>query len=305
MAHGQLIATPITLAMIALRQRTGLTGHLAVPVRRPFTLGTLRLELIPSGRGLGAAALHVDARGRTVLYAGSVRTAEIPNACEAAEVRAADAVVVAAPFGERHHTFPPLDQVADALVEWVRRQLATGATPVIVVDNALDGIEVARQVATEIPVAGSPAVRAAAIQLAPFAPMPVIATPGKIPAVTISVVGERASLSAKAVIALVSARAIDRQGAPLPMNPESWSAHPSARRIARIEMRSSYAAEFAWPFVAGREQLLAWIEQTRARRVFVTGTCAEEIVATLGAKAHVLGPPHQMALFPAETRLAR
>ena len=85
LGHGQLIGTPITLALVAPRAQNGLAGHLAVPVRRPFTLGTLRLELIPSGRALGAAALHVDARGRTVLYAGPVRTTD---SREAAEVRA-------------------------------------------------------------------------------------------------------------------------------------------------------------------------------------------------------------------------
>jgi len=73
--HGQLIATPTTLALVGTSADA---GHLGVPLRRPFTLGTLRLELIPSGRCLGAAALHVDARGRTALYAGPVRTADAP-----------------------------------------------------------------------------------------------------------------------------------------------------------------------------------------------------------------------------------
>src|SRR5258706_5538461 len=79
--HGQLIGTSITLALLGARDH----GHLAVPVRQRFTLGTLRLELIPSCRGFGAAALHVDARSvaapgsagsdpATVLYAGAVRT---------------------------------------------------------------------------------------------------------------------------------------------------------------------------------------------------------------------------------------
>ena len=63
LGHGQLIGTPLTLAMVASKGG----GHLAVPVRRPFTLGTLRLELMPSGRGRGAAALHVDMGERTVI----------------------------------------------------------------------------------------------------------------------------------------------------------------------------------------------------------------------------------------------
>src|SRR5687767_15843485 len=46
LAHGQLIATPTTIALLGASPG----AHLAVPVRKPFTLGTQRLELIPSGR---------------------------------------------------------------------------------------------------------------------------------------------------------------------------------------------------------------------------------------------------------------
>src|SRR5262245_47485879 len=78
--HGQLIATPLTLALLDARGG----GHLGVPLHRRFTLGTLRLELLASGRGAGAAALHVDAAsGPRVLYAGAIRT-EVPAASVAA-----------------------------------------------------------------------------------------------------------------------------------------------------------------------------------------------------------------------------
>jgi putative mRNA 3-end processing factor len=264
--HGQLIGTPITLALVARE-----TGHLAVPVRRPFTLGTLRLELIPSGRGLGAAALHVDGGGRTVLYAGAIRTV---NPAEAAEVRACEAVVVAAPFGEVKHEFPPVDEVAGRLVAWVRAQLAAGKTPVLVVDTVLDGIEVAtRLVAEDLVVAGSRTLRDAALRIGSLAKIPAIRSPGKEPATTIRLETDRVKLAdgAKAVTALVSGRALDSQ--------------------------SGWDAGFAWPFVAGRAQLLGWIEQSRAKDVFVTGACAEAIVDKLGPRARVLGPPHQMALF--------
>jgi hypothetical protein len=46
--------------------------------------------------------------------------------------------------------------------------------------------------------------------------------------------------------------------------------------------------------------LLAWIEATGAREMFVTGRSAEAIVAALGPRARVIGPPHQMSLFPRE-----
>ena len=263
--HGQLIGTPTTIAMIAGRD----VGHLAVPVRKPFTLGTLRLELIPSGRTLGAAALHVDTGMRTVLYAGAIRTT---HATDGAEVRASDAVVVSAPVGEEHHKLAALDEVADALIAWVRARLAAGTWAVVVVDTALDGLEVgARLAAASLTVTGSKSLRDAAAVVGDSAPA--IRAPGKEPALVIRAEADRLKLptTVPPPAALVSARAVDPQ--------PGWD------------------ATFAWPFVANREQLLAWIEQARAKHVFVTGACAETIAAAVGARAHVLGPPQQMALF--------
>jgi putative mRNA 3-end processing factor len=263
--HGQLIGTPTTIALVADRD----SGHLAVPVRRPFTLGTLRLELIPSGRTVGAAALHVDTGMRTVLYAAAIRTA---GTSEAAEVRASDAVVVSAPVGEPHHRFAPIDDVADRVASWARTQLAAGKAPVIVVDTALDGLEVAtRLVAAGLAVAAAKSLRDAAAVLGDAAPA--LRAPGREPAVVIRSEADRARPvnSTQAVAALVSARALDPQ--------RGWD------------------ATFAWPFVASRDQLLAWIEQARAKHVFVTGPCAESVVAALGPHGRVLGPPQQMALF--------
>ncbi|CAN5452066.1 hypothetical protein BH11MYX1_BH11MYX1_42780 [soil metagenome] len=268
--HGQLIATPITLALLAPRPGAGLgAGHLAVPLRKPFTLGTLRLELIPSGRGFGAAALHADSRGRTVLYAGPVRTTEDRDA---AEVRTSDAVVIAAPFGDVHHTFAPLDDIAGALAQWATRQLAIEAIPVAVVDSALDGLEVAVKLAAlGLPLAGSRSLRDAAQRLATLETLPELKALGKEPRVLVRVASDKLpSSTGKAVEALVSGRAIDGH--------------------------AGFAAGFAWPFAAGRAQLLAWIEQTKSKDVFVTGACAETIVAALGTRARLLGPPHQMTL---------
>ena len=267
--HGQLIATQITLALLAPRVGGGFgAGHLAVPLRRPFTLGTLRLELIPSGRGYGAAALHADSRGRTVLYAGPIRTVDER---EAAEVRTSDAVVVAAPFGELHHTFNPVDQIAGALASWATQRLVTNALPVAVVDSALDGLEVAvRLAALGIPLAGSRSLRDAAQRLDDLETLPELKALGKEPRLLVRVASDKATLPATAVSALVSGRAID--------------GHPG------------FALGFAWPFAAGRAQLLAWIEQTKSKDIFVTGVCAETIVAALGKRARLLGPPHQMTL---------
>jgi putative mRNA 3-end processing factor len=263
--HGQLIATPATLALLGAD-----AGHLAVPVHRPFTLGTTRLELIPSGRGLGAAALHVDLGGRTVLYAGAIRTV---NRNEAAEVRACEAVVVDAGAGDAE--LPSLDDVASRVVDWVRVQLVQGNTPVLAVDTVFDGIEVAEHLAAVgLTVTASRTIREAAQRARAHGRITAFRAPGRESAPLIRLESDRVKLAdgTRGVNALVSIRALhDRD--------------------------SAWDATFAWPFVADREQLLHWIEQSRAKHIFLTGGNADAIADELGPRARVLGPPRQMALF--------
>jgi hypothetical protein len=229
--HGQLIATPETLALI------GAKGQLGVPVHRPFTLGTLRLELIPSGRGLGGAALHVDAGDHSVLYAGEIRKAD---------VRAADAVVVASPVPDGVE--PPAD-AAERLVAWVRAHTA----PVVGVDSVIDGIEIAGALRDHgLVVSGSKSLRDAATR----AGLAAIPAKGD---VLVKVEGDRARL-------------------------------PAGHALQHLTART-------WPFVASDKELLRWIGQTRADKVFVTGPGAERIVEQLGNGARALGPPRQMSLF--------
>jgi putative mRNA 3-end processing factor len=261
--HGQLIATAETLALLDTRG----DGHLAVPLRRRFTLGTLRLELIPSGRGLGAAALHVDIAGRTVLYAGAIRTAA-GGLGEPAEVRTCDAVVVAAPLGDRR--VPPLAQVADELHAWVRTQLAQGRWPLVFADDIVDAVEIAARLGTpgtpSMPVTASKVVREAAAR----AGLPAIGAPGREPAPIVWLARDRAG----------AARAI--------------GAKPSAIATAS----AAQGADFCWATAAPNAQVAEWIRSTGARDIYVTGAGAEALAKQLGPRAHAIGPPQQMALFP-------
>lgn len=300
--HGQLIGTSITLALLGARDM----GHLAVPLRQRFTLGTVRLELIPSGRGFGAAALFADVTGKTVLYAGAVRTSA-GGVGDPAELRTCDAVVVAAPYGEPDDRFPPLRAEIDAAIEWTRARLAATTRPVLFVDSLLDGLEVASRLAADgIAIAGGRALREAAQRIADLVPspqiidgaiaigstitqrllapdpgsgLPAIAAPGREPRAIIWLDSDHAGLARSlgdrsCATALVSARA--RTGV------------------------AGYDTGFVWAAAADRAQLLGWIEATGARDVYVTGACAEAIVAGLGDRARVIGPPHQMPLFPHE-----
>jgi len=270
--RGQLIATPLTLALLGARDG----GHLAVPVHRRFTLGTMRLELLPSGRGIGGAILFAEHGGRRVLYAGELRTAAV----DGAELRVSDAVIVAAPYGEPHHVFPSAASVLDRLTVWLAAQLAVERRPVLVVDNILDGLELAtRLVELDVPVIGSRRLREAAGRIAPLVPPPPLRAPAAragrgAPGVLVRTVADpQPPAEAASISALVSGRALDGH--------------------------AGHAAGFPWPNAADRAQLLGWIEQTRATQVFVTGPGADAIARTLGPRARTLGAPRQLSLWGA------
>lgn len=268
-AHGQLIATPLTLALLG---DGGGGADLAVPVRKRFTLGTLRLELIPSGRGAGAAALLVDLGGRSTLYAGAVRGAKIAS-CDPAEVRSCDALVVHAPFGEEHHRFPRLDEAIAKTAAWAKAELAAERRPVVFCDTALDGLEIATELAARgAPVSAGRQIR----ELAARAKLAGVTTPGKEPRVVVWLDSDHAGL-AKALAGKRFATAL-----------------ASGRAI---EGGDGYDTSFVWASAADRKTLLAWIASASAREVFVTGPCADAIALAVGPKARVVGPPRQMALF--------
>ena len=140
--HGQLIATAPTLALLGARA----DAHLAAPLHRPFSLGTTRLTLLPSGYGPGAAALLIDAGTGRVLYAGAVEPRR-------ADLVPCETLVIAAPYGERHHAF-----AADAEARGVAlcQQIAADrAVAAVLVSNPLRGLAVAeRLVAAGLVVAG-------------------------------------------------------------------------------------------------------------------------------------------------------
>ena len=245
--HGQLIATPLTLALL-----NAAGGDLGVPLHRRFTLGTVRLELIASGRGPGAAALWADIAGKTVLYAGAIRGD--------AEVRKCDAVVVGAQHVTRKQ--PALEKTIDKTIEWAKKELAAGRRPVIVAETPLDGLEVARCLASELELAASRAIREALVRVHALG----ASAPAELRTLQLATIGKNVR----------TAIVLPKPG---------------------LERLGAHTSLPAWPNTASRDELLAWIEATRAKEIYVTGLGSEEIAKAVGGK--VLGPPQQMTLWEA------
>lgn len=131
-AQPRAIATARTLAL-----RTALGGKgpadrdvLTAPFARPFSLGRLRLELLPSGHVPGAAQLLIERAGRRVLYAGDVNPRRT-RTVEPAQLRECDAILFDAPLARLVRSLPPREESEEALLFAVRRALDRGETPLL------------------------------------------------------------------------------------------------------------------------------------------------------------------------------
>jgi hypothetical protein len=200
-------------------------------------------------------------------------------------------VVVAAPYGAPSHIFPAPEQVAEQLVAWTAERAARGHVLLLVSDE-LKALDVAAVLfAAGIAACAPPSIRTLAKRARAMKPAVPELRPllRDRPSVVIALTSQRGRLTAElAKLPL----------APTPPLATAWvsgeaidAAAVSARAVDR---------GFACSSCADRTQLLAWIEATSARQIYLTGKYAPEIVAHLGKRASVLGPPLQMRLFTSE-----
>lgn len=287
--HGQMVATSETLALLSRRgRRPDAASELAVPLGRPFSLGTLRIELFRSGSAVGAASLSVDLGDHKVVYAGTVNPAG-GGLGGAADQRSCAALVVDAHYGHPRFRFPDVEGAVAELVALARRVTGDGGALVILVTSALKGLDVAHRLSGAI---GEPAahrsIHHAARKLSvagmPTPPLRRFAA-SKLPPgqVLLWPTGRRAQLDPVELppgseIALVSGAAIEREA------------------VGRV--RAGHGV--AWSSQADHAALRRYVDETGASSVHLVGRCAEVMAAELseaGLSARALGPPMQMSLF--------
>jgi hypothetical protein len=285
---GRVVATPETFALRAALQHHGRapTGELRAPYGRAFTLGTVRLELFPTGRCLGAAACLVEVDGRRVVYAGALGPADAA-AVAPPEAREAEVLAVEARQASPRLAFPPRAGVWEALRSFVESTLRDGAWPVLVTPPLGAAQEVAHRL-RDLPLAAHPTVaRACAACRRSGAPLPAVRSLGQGPrAGEVVLWPERTRLGPglpardRYRVGLVSAAALD-QGA-----------------------RAACGTDEAFPLAseADFEMLCSFIDQSRAREVALVRGADPPLLDALrarGVAVRVLGPPRQMELFGA------
>lgn len=140
----QVILTSTTLALLGKAGATLRARALLSDYGRPFNVGTLRLELFPSGHGPGAAALLCSTDGRRLVYTGPLRMGALEKTAtfvREAEIRPADALCIDATYGDPRFVFPPREEGLQQLRRFVQDAFCAGHTPVVLVGPVVSALE--------------------------------------------------------------------------------------------------------------------------------------------------------------------
>jgi len=283
--HGQVIATRETLALLSRSQRRHQPeSELSVPVGRPFTLGSLRLELFATGHAVGSAGLWLTAGATRIAHAGTVCARGI-GLGGSADTRAAEVLIIAAPYGLPSYRFPDPTVAARELVD-LCREAAGPAVVVALVSSAVKGLDVACHLASEgLDVWAERRIHHAHRRL--------VRAGVALPAVRRAA---PASLKAGRVVIWPAARR-DRLP-PLPPGSRIALVSGEAACPAAAE-RVGADVGIAWSNCADYSDLLAYIESTGAREIYLTGRHSVELAQQLDGDRRVrpLGPPTQLSLL--------
>src|SRR5215813_5725567 len=151
--HGEVLATPETIALYRRRNPDWAGTATPIPYGDPFGESGTTLTLVPSGHILGAAQVFFESAGRSLLYTGDFKLARGRTAVPA-QSRRADVLVMESTFGLPVFRFPPRPVLEERLVAACRSALDRGAIPVVLA-YALGKSQEAAVVLTE---AGIPTV---------------------------------------------------------------------------------------------------------------------------------------------------
>lgn len=125
----KFIATEETSRLLAINNIR--LNALMVPYNHVVSIGPLKLELLPSGSGLGAASLYVESRSGTLLYAPRLQPQKT-GISRTMQLKPAHTLILGAhtPFPLSHH--PSRRKEKERLLTAMQSYLAKGLSPVIV-----------------------------------------------------------------------------------------------------------------------------------------------------------------------------
>jgi len=286
-SRAQVLTTAESLALMGPAGERLRARALTIGYGRPFGLGALRVELLPTGVLPGAAALLCETGEHRILYAGCARLGPPVHGAAPGEVRAADALCIDATYGHPRFRFLSRAEAAERARAFVHAARAAGRAPVVLcapLGPAQELADVLGADGWQLRAHRSIVEGAAAFRRAGVPVPPVARFAGKLAAgeVLLWPPAERDAGSLRrlgdATVAWVAGGAADAD----------------AVAALRVDAGIPYAPQPDF------EGLLSYVAATGAREVAVKNGFAEELAASLRARgldAYVIGPPRQIDLF--------
>lgn len=124
----QVIATEETVKILEAKRKK--PNALVCQYNRPFSIGKLKMELLPSGSVLGGASLYVESDKGRILYAPQVQTQKIPTVRQM-QLKKAHTLIVGAYHPDPNMALPNRKREKDRLLYVVSAHIQNGRFPVI------------------------------------------------------------------------------------------------------------------------------------------------------------------------------
>ncbi len=126
---------------------------LACQQNRPFSIGNLSLELLPSGSMLGACSLYIESNKDSVLYAPNLQPSNL-KVCHKMRVKRAETLVLGCFHPEPRSSAPSRKKERERLLLSVSNSLSKGVNPIIMCNPYSTAAELTNYLSEEgVPVA--------------------------------------------------------------------------------------------------------------------------------------------------------
>jgi hypothetical protein len=137
----QVIATEETVKILeACRKKP---QALVCQYNRPFSIGRLKMELLPSGSVLGGASLYVETDKGRILYAPCLQPNSIATVRKM-QVKKANVLILGAFHPDPNQSLPNRRKEKDRLCNTVKSYMEQGRTPVIMCDPLTTAQEITK-----------------------------------------------------------------------------------------------------------------------------------------------------------------
>ena len=152
----QVIATEETIKILESNKKK--PNALICQYNRPFSIGKLKMELLPSGSVLGGASLHIETEKGRILYAPHLQTQRVPTVRQM-QLKKAQTLILGAYHPDPNQPLPNRKREKDRLLNTVKAALLEKTYPIIICQPVAIAQEITKLLTDEgLPVMVHPSI---------------------------------------------------------------------------------------------------------------------------------------------------